>query len=142
MNPEPFLTFRQRIHKTVEEDLQKWRDKDNVIAGGLFTLLKGNESKSEKAALGMDCLGKASLSLEDQTKITALLFRVGKLTEEEERETMATRIKLPEPKIFNELRTEGKLEDIKRMLELNSPWEFITNVTQISQAEYERYIKK
>ncbi len=147
MGGEPFLTFYQRVHKTVEEDLQKWRDKANVIAGGLFTLLKGDESKSEKAALGMDCLGKASLSLEDQTKITALLFRVGKLTEEEERETMATRIKLPEPKIFNELRTEGrlegrlegklegKLEDARKMLEHGIPWDVITDVTKIKPAD-------
>jgi hypothetical protein len=142
MGGEPFLTFYQRVHKTAEEDLQKWRDKTNVIAGGLFTLLKGEQSKTEKAALGMDCLGKAGLSLEDQSKITALLFRVGKLTEEEEREIMATRIKLPEPKLFQELRaegrTEGKLEDARKMLEHGIPWAVVTDVTGIKPADLQK----
>ncbi|MBK8802970.1 MAG: hypothetical protein IPN71_13140 [Fibrobacteres bacterium] len=108
MDSEPVLTFRHRVHKTAEEDLWNWRGKANVIAGGLFTLFKGELSKTEKAALGMDCLEKAGLSVEDEAKISTLLFRVGKLTEEEEREVMATRIKLPEAKIFTELRAEAK----------------------------------
>ncbi len=152
---EPILTFRHQVHKTVDQDLGLWRGKTNVIAGGLFTLLRGEISKTQKAALGMDCLEKAGLSVEDEAKISTLLFRVGKLTESEEREVMATRIKLPEAKIFTELRAEGRAEgravgkaegkaegiaegvrekalaDARKMLEHGIAWAIITDVTGI-----------
>ena len=143
MGSEPVLTFCHRVHKTAEEDLWKWRGKANVIAGGLFTLLKGELSKTEKAALGMDCLEKAGLSVEDEAKISTLMFRVGKLTEEEEREVMATRIKLPEAKIFTELRAEGKaegkhaqaLETARNLLEHGISWDIITDATGLKPAD-------
>ncbi len=151
MGGEPVLTFRHRVHKTAEEDLWQWQGKANVIAGGLFTLLKGELSKIEKAALGMDCLEKAGLSVEDEAKISTLLFRVGKLTEEEEREVMATRIKLPEAKIFTELRAEGKAEGkaegvafgerakavatARKLLEHGISWDIITDSTGIRPAD-------
>lgn len=143
MGREPVLAFWHRVHKTADEDLGRWRGKANVIAGGLFTLLKGEIPKTEKASLGMDCLERAGLSVEDEAKIATLMLRVGKLTEEEEREVMATRIKLPEAKIFTELRAKGKaegkhaqaIETARHLLEHGISWEIITNSTGIRPAD-------
>lgn len=146
MGKEPVLAFCHRVHKTAEEDLGNWRGKANVIAGGLFTLLKGELSKTEKASLGMDCLEKAGLTVEDEAKIATLMLRVGKLTEEEEREVMATRIKLPEAKIFTELRAEGMafgerakaIATAQKLLEHGVSWDIITDSTGIRPADLKK----
>ena len=138
MSPEPFLTFRHRIHKAAEEDLMKWVKKTNVIAGALFTVLKGDLSVSKKALFGLNCLGQANLSLGEELKIASLLFRVGKLTNEQQEEIMAAKAKLPEPHLFKLLKAETKREDARKMLELGATWEFITNVTGILPADLQQ----
>lgn len=138
VDAEPVLTFRHRVQLVAHHDLTIWNDKTNVIAAALTVAMSGDMSHFDKARLGLLRL-EDILNTEQMLKIAQLVFRVGKLDEEEQEDIMAAKSTLPEPKIFKMLRAEGKAEFSKetarKLLEHGISWEIITSSTGIKPTD-------
>lgn len=145
---EPILTFRHRVQVVAHEDLATWRRRSNVVATVMTLAMGGELPKADKAWMAFLDLEKL-VDAEEVMRLSPLVFRVGKLDEEQREVIMATKSKLPEPKFFQQLREDGKsegerakaLSDAAKMLEHGISWEIITDVTGVKPAELKKAAK-
>jgi len=146
---DPILTFRHRVQVVAHEDLATWRRKSNVVAAVLTLAMGGKLSMADKAWAAFLDLEKL-VDAEEAMRLSPLVFRVGKLDEQEREVIMATKSTLPEPKLFQLLRAEGeavgkaesKLEDARKMLEHGIAWGIITDVTGIKPSDLKKKAAK
>jgi hypothetical protein len=145
---DPVLTFRHRVQVVAHEDLATWRRKSNVVAAVLTLAMGGKLSLAEKAWTAFLNLEKL-VDAEEVMRLCPLVFRVGKLDEEEREIIMAKKSTLPEPKLFQLLRAEGQaagkaessLETARKLLEHGVSWDIITNSTGIKPADLKKVAK-
>lgn len=142
---EPILTFRHRAQVVAHEDLERWRRKSNVVAAVLTIAMSGKLSPGDKARLSFLKL-EDLVDAEEVMRLFPLVFRVGKLSEEEQETIMATKSKLPEPHLFKLLQAKGAqtkaLEDAGKLLEHGISWDIITDVTGVKPADLKKIAKK
>lgn len=146
---DPVLTFRHRVQVVAHEDLSTWRSKSNVVATVLALAMDGKLSKAEKAWVAFLDLEKL-VDADEVMRLSPLVFRVGKLDEEDREVIMATKSTLPEPKLFKLLRAQGeavgkaesKREDARKLLEHGISWDIITDVTGIRPADLKKKAAK
>lgn len=143
---DPVLTFRHRLQVVAHEDLSTWRRKSNVVASVLTLAMGGTLSKADKAWTAFLDLEKL-VDAEEVMRLSPLVFRVGKLDEEQREVIMATKSKLPEPRFFRELREDGvalgkaegervkALESARKLLEHGVAWDIITDSTGVKPAD-------
>ncbi len=167
-----WLHFETIIREVSREEASSWQAAKNVLGWILCGAMAGQQSRSEKVFGGamrfkeaispaemwrlfplMAEIGKLKLDeVEELRKRGSMVYSevaawmeaqavaVGEAKGLEIGE--AKGLAIGEARGEARGRLEGKLEAVQRMLELNSPWEFISNVTGISQAEYESLVKK
>jgi len=146
---EPILTFRHRVQVVAQEDLAHWRRKSNVVAAVMTLGMGGTLSMADKAWTAFWELEKL-VDAEEVMRLSPLVFRVGKLEEEEREIIMAKKSTLPEPKLFQLLKQEGvavgkaesKLETARKLLEHGISWDIITDSTGIKPADLKKAAKK
>lgn len=150
---DPVLSFRHRVQVVAHEELSTWRRKSNVVAAVLTVAMSGKLSLADKARLSFLKLEEL-VDAEEVMRLFPLVFRVGKLTEEEQENIMATKSKLPEPHLFKLLQAKGKaegvevgkaessLETARKLLEHGVSWEIITSSTGIRPADLKKSKKK
>lgn len=146
---DPVLTFRHRVQVVAREDLATWRRKSNVVAAVLALAMGGKLSKVDKAWAAFLDLERL-VDAEEVMRLCPLVFRVGKLEEEEREIIMAKKSTLPEPKLFQLLRAEGEavgkaagerakaLSDAAKLLEHGIAWDIITDVTGLKPADLKK----
>lgn len=149
---DPVLTFRHRLQVVAHEDLSTWRRKSNVVATVLTLAMGGKLSKADKAWTAFLDLEKL-VDAEEVMRLSPLVFRVGKLDEEQREVIMATKTKLPEPKFFQQLREDGKsegvavgkaeskLESARKLLEHGIAWDIITDSTGVKPTDLKKAAK-
>ena len=154
---EPLLTFRHRSQVVAHEELDNWRRKSNVVAAVLTVAMSGNLTLADKARLSFLKLENL-VDAEEVMRLFPLVFRVGKLTQEEQENIMATKSKLPEPHLFKLLQAKGKaegraegkaegehakaIETARKLLEHGVSWDIITDSTGLRPADLKKVAKK
>ncbi|HQF54964.1 MAG TPA: hypothetical protein PK208_07605 [Fibrobacteria bacterium] len=142
---DPVLAFRHRVQVVAHADLTTWRRRSNVVATVMTLAMGGKISKADKAWTAFLDLEKL-VDAEEVMRLSPLVFRVGKLDEEQREVIMATKTKLPEPKFFQQLREDGKsegertkaLESARKLLEHGIAWDIITDSTGVKPADLKK----
>jgi len=119
------------------------------VAAVMTLGMGGTLSMADKAWTAFWELEKL-VDAEEVMRLSPLVFRVGKLEEEEREIIMAKKSTLPEPKLFQLLKQEGvavgkaesKLETARKLLEHGISWDIITDSTGIKPADLKKAAKK
>jgi len=148
--PQAGADYGKRIPELLSWEYPTTRS--NVVATVMTLAMGGKLSKADKAWTAFLDLEKL-VDAEEVMRLSPLVFRVGKLDEEQREVIMATKTKLPEPKFFQQLREDGKIEGVaagerakalesaRKLLEHGVSWDIITDSTGVKPADLKKAAK-